>query len=127
MEGIIMNKRQIKKNQKVKEDKTRALINVDLTNVSDGAEIEIYVSNRFKATRDSEKYFSIGGSREKISVSKVLAKGKDCAIYLVNGKEKRFTVNNVYLSNTEKYYYVIKPVEKPEYIEALENHFNNSK
>jgi S-adenosylmethionine:tRNA-ribosyltransferase-isomerase (queuine synthetase) len=108
MEELIMNKRQLKKKRTFKEKKVKAVIEINLTNVSNNAHIDIYISNRFEATRENEQWFSTVGHNKKISVTKALARGKGYLISIVNGKNKQFGVT-AFLSDTDKSYYVIRP------------------
>jgi hypothetical protein len=102
-----MNKRQKKKNVSVKTKETKAVVKVDLKNVTDGKHIDVYVSNRFEAIRDNEQYMTTEGHDKKVSITKALAKGKDCVAYFLNGVEKKFSAS-IYLSKTDKSYYVIR-------------------
>ncbi|WP_425203784.1 hypothetical protein [Priestia megaterium] len=102
-----MNKRQIKKMNRVKNKETKALVKIDLTNVSDNTHIDVYVSNRFEVTRDNEQWVETEGYDKKISVTKTLAKGKDCVAYFLNGVNKKHSAT-IYLSESNKSYYVIR-------------------
>ncbi|WP_025909343.1 hypothetical protein [Priestia flexa] len=108
-----MNKRQIKKMNTVKNKETNAVVKVDLTNVTDNSHIDIYVSNDFKVTRDYEHYLGNENHDGKVSTTKAIARGKDCLIYIVNGKDKKISVS-AFLSDTNKSYYVIRPKQTTE-------------
>ncbi|MGG4434396.1 hypothetical protein AAXE64_07530 [Priestia megaterium] len=103
-----MNKRQLKKKCTFKEKKIKAVVKIDLTNVSNNAHIDIYVSNHFEAKRENEQWISSVGHNKKISVTKALARGKDCVIRIENGKNKQVGIT-AFLSETDKSYYVIRP------------------
>lgn len=105
-----MNKRQKKKNRTYKRKKVRAIINIDLTNVTADSTIDVYVSKRFKATNDKEQTFGKDG---EISVTKALAAtGKEYIAHVCNGKNKSIYFRNMRLSKTDKTYYVIYSGDK---------------
>jgi len=105
-----MNKRQKKKNNSVKQKETRALIKVDLKNATSGKHVDVYVSNRFEAKHDNEQRVGAVGESKEISVSKVMAKGKDCVLFVVNVFDKKLSIT-MRLSETDKSYYVIRDTE----------------
>ncbi|WP_310876942.1 hypothetical protein [Priestia megaterium] len=112
-----MNKRQIKKMNTFKNKETKTLVKVDLTNVSDNAHIDVYVSNRFEVTRENERWVGTEGHDKKISVTKALAKGKDCVAYFLNGANKKHSAT-IYLSKTHKSYYIIRKTNPANAVEV---------
>lgn len=95
---ITMNKRQKKKNRTYKRKKVRAIIDIDLTNVTENSIIDIYVSKRFEDK--CRKGF--------ITIPKALvATGKDNIAYIHDGFDKKIYIRHMKLSNTDKSYYVI--------------------
>ena len=123
-----MNKRQAKKNRtayKKRIAKIKAVVNVDLKNVTPDRQIDIYVSNRFEATeKEIENGAWLNESQNKgFSDKKKKLKGYTHLAHISNGtwyKDKGYYVT-LWLSDTDKSYYVIRPKREPEEGETVIN------
>lgn len=111
---MTMNKRQAKKNRtayKRMQAKIKAVVNVDLTDVSPDRQIDVYISKKFK----SESGPRIVNEFQNKGITTDSKKLKNFTHLLVveNGGPKHFGLT-VWLSDTDKSYYVIRPKREPE-------------
>ena len=114
-----MNKRQINKKRNAYKNriaKIKAVVTVDLKDVTPDRQIDIYISNRFEATEtEIENGAWLNESQNKgFSDKKRKQKGYTHLAHIANGvwyKDKGYYVT-LWVSDTDKSYYVIRQPRK---------------
>lgn len=107
-----MNKRQAKKNRtayKNKFAKIKGIVKVDATHVTPGSQINVYISNEFETEKVDPRDLWVEHQNRQLSDTKRRNKGYSHFVHLLNGRNLGITI---YVSDTNKSYYVIKSREE---------------
>jgi len=102
-----MNKRQAKKNRRGNKEKIRALLTVDLTNVTDGAHIDMYIPNKYEVPEGHS-----GGYIKCTLQDRCIGNNGTKYDYIAsikNGWSKHITLTPWVTDESAKPYYVIRP------------------
>lgn len=109
-----MNKRQAKKNRtayKRMQAKDKGIVFVNLKDVSPNSHIDVYISKKYETTEGRRVYNEKQGKAITCDPQKL--KPYNYVVVAVDGGPKPFGMT-VWVSDTDKSYYVIRPHREPE-------------